>query len=292
MVFRQRSAVNKRMNTQPSFIGDWLVSEYVYTPAGEYAGVIHQRRRLQPQGDVIRVIQICEPVKASHSLSWRAEEVINVMNKRVGEFVFDLKIVGKARHYLGEDVVGGGFSWKDGVLTARGMWTRFGYNFTSFSMLLNPRRQVTGGKFFVANEEVATIVGVAVPENQGYPEMTDGTISGNYQGERHTISPDGELLETKTWESASLLADLREQTPALQKKYGALTELEAVTAPGETVSAIEIADLASESITGIWKTFRDEKLSKVDVYLLTADHRRTTVLNGGLRSVVSGQGDR
>jgi len=39
---------------QPSFLGDWLVSEYVYTPAGEYAGVIHQRRKLQPQGDVIR----------------------------------------------------------------------------------------------------------------------------------------------------------------------------------------------------------------------------------------------
>lgn len=290
MVFRRWSAVNKRMNTQPSFIGSWLVSEYLYTPAGEYAGVIHQRRQLQPQGDVIRVVQICEPVKAAEGISERAREVVEVMNKRVGEFVFDLKLVGKARHYLGGDVVGGGFSWKDGVLTARGLWTRFGYNFTSFSILLNPERQVTGGKFFTANEEVATIVGVAAPENQGYPEMIDGTISGNHQGERHTISPDGELLETENLESASLLVRLQEQAPALQKKYGALTELEAVTAPGETVSAIEIADLASGSMAGIWKTFRDEKLSKVDVYLLTADRRRTTALNGGLRSVVSGRG--
>lgn len=253
---------------QPSFLGDWLVSEYVYTPAGEYAGVIHQRRKLQPQGDVIRVIQVCEPVKAADGISERAREVIEIMNRRVGEFVFDLKLVGKARHYLGEDVVGGGFSWKDGVLTARGMWTRFGYNFTSFSMLLDPNRQVTGGKFFIANEEIATIVGVAVPENEGYPEMTDGTISGKYQGERHTISPDGELLETKTLESASPLAALQEQSLTRQKKYSALTELEGVTTPGETVSAIEITDHSSGSIAGIWKAFRDEKLSKVDVYVL------------------------
>lgn len=254
--------------TQPTFLGDWLVSEYVYTPAGEYAGVIHQRRKLQPQGDVIRVIQICEPVKAAHSQSGRVKEVVDVMNKRVGEFVFDLKIVGKARHYLGEDVVGGGFSWKDGVLTARGMWTRFGYNFTSFSILLDPNRQVTGGKFFVANEEIATIVGVAVPEDEGYPEMTDGEITGKYQGELHAISPDGELLETQTLESSSLLAVLREQAPALQKTYGALTELEGVTAPGEIVSAMEINDPASGSVAGIWKKFRDEKLYQVDMYVL------------------------
>ena len=93
---------------QPSFLGDWLVSEYVYTPAGEYAGVIHQRRKLQPQGDVIRVIQICEPVKVAEGISEQAKSVVEIMNKRVGEFVFDLKVVGKARHYLGEDVVGVG----------------------------------------------------------------------------------------------------------------------------------------------------------------------------------------
>jgi len=146
-----------------SFIGSWLVSEYLYTPAGEFAGIIHQRRLLQPQGDVIRVIQHCEPVIVANGISEQAQATINIMNKRVGEFVFDLKLVGKARHYLGEDVIGGGFSWRDGVLTAKGLWTRFGYNFTSFSMLLNPKRQVTGGKFFIANEEVATIVGLAVP---------------------------------------------------------------------------------------------------------------------------------
>ncbi|HRJ58972.1 MAG TPA: hypothetical protein PK152_00435 [Anaerolineales bacterium] len=254
--------------TQPSFLGDWLVSEYVYTPAGEYAGVIHQRRKLQPQGDVIRVIQICEPVKAAHSRSRQAEEVINIMNKRVGEFVFDLKIVGKARHYLGEDVVGGGFSWKDGVLTARGMWTRFGYNFTSFSILLNPGRQVTGGKFFVANEEIATIVGAAVPEGEGFPALEPTTPSGDYQGERYLISPEGELIETIAITANDMTFNETEGRRGRQKLYGALREIEAVTAPGETVSWLEVNDETTGMVAGLCKWNRDEKLHHVHVYLL------------------------
>jgi hypothetical protein len=46
--------------------------------------------------------------------------------------------------------------------------------------------------------------------------------------------------------------------------------MEMVTAPGETISAIEITDHASGSIAGIWKKFQDEKLKQVDVYLLRA----------------------
>lgn len=254
--------------SQPSFLGDWLVSEYVYTPAGEYAGVIHQRRKLQPQGDVIRVIQICEPVKVADGISAKAQEVVDVMNKRVGEFVFDLKIVGKARHYLGEDVVGGGFSWKDGVLTARGMWTRFGYNFTSFSILLNPGRQVTGGKFFVANEEIATIVGAAVPEEEGYPEMLDGVIEGEYRGERFTVSPDGDLLETTPITANEFTFTDRDGFRGREKRYGNLLEIEAVASPGLTVSLMEVTDHVSGSIAGLAKWFRDEKLSHVHGYIL------------------------
>lgn len=254
--------------TQSSFLGDWLVSEYVYTPAGEYAGVIHQRRKLQTQGDVIRVIQVCEPVKGVDRLSAKARDIVDVMNQRVGEFVFDLKLVGRARHYLGEDVVGGGFSWKDGVLTARGMWTRFGYNFTSFSMLLNPRRQVTGGKFFVANEEVATIVGVAVPEEEGFPVLAPISPSGNYQGERHLISPDGELLETIAITANDMTFNESEGMRGRQKQYGALHEIEAVTAPGETVSWMEVNDETTGTVAGLCKWNRDEKLHHVHVYFL------------------------
>ena len=254
--------------TKASFVGDWLVSEYVYTPAGEFAGVIHQRRQLQPLEDVIRLTQHCEPMQVPNGISEQAKAVVDVMNKRVGEFVFDLKVVGKARHYLGEDVIGGGFSWQDGVLTAKGLWPRFGYNFTSFSMLINANRQVTGGKFFTANEEVATIVGLAVPEDEGYPEFADGDIASEYHGERHTISLDGELLETTSITTHENTFSDKEGMRGNEKQYGALRELEMVTAPGETVSAIEITDHASGSIAGIWKKFRDEKLHQVDIYLL------------------------
>jgi len=254
--------------TTPSFIGDWLVSEYLYTPSGEFAGVIHQRRALQPQGDVIRVIQYCEPVVVADEISEQAKAVVDVMNKRVGEFVFDLKIVGKARHYLGEDVIGGGFSWCDGVLTAKGLWTSFGYNFTSFSMLINPKRQVTGGKFFIANEEIATIVGLAVPQDEGYPEFMDGNMANEYRGERYTISPDGDLMETISITTNEYAFTEKDGMRGNEKQYGALREMEIVAAPGEIISAIEVNDYASGSVAGIWKRFRDEKLSRVEVYIL------------------------
>jgi hypothetical protein len=55
-----------------------------------------------------------------------------------------------------------------------------------------------------------------------------------------------------------------------EKQYGALHKMEFVTAPGETISAIEVTDHASGNIAGIWKKIRDEKLSSVDVYILKA----------------------
>jgi len=254
-----------------SFVGDWLVSEYVYTPAGEFAGVIHQRRKLEPQGDIIRVIQICEPVMIADGISEQAKSVVEIMNKRVGEFIFDLKLVGRARHYLGDDVIGGGFSWRDGVLTARGLWPHFGYNFTSFSILLSPNRQVTGGKFFNANEEVATIVGVAVPEDEGYPEMTSGDISGNYHGERYSISADGELLEVMEINANQATFEEDDGFRGCKKKYGPLLEIEAVASPGVTVSLLEVTDHATNTIAGLGKWFQDEKLSHVHVYILRSD---------------------
>lgn len=265
-----------------SFIGNWLVSEYLYTPSGEYVGVIHQRRQLIPKDDVIRVIQFCEPVKVTTELSENAKDTLEIMNKRVGEFIFDLKLVGKARHYLGEDVIGGGFSWRDGVLTAKGLWTRFGYNFTSFSILLNPTRQVTGGKFFIANQEVATIVGVAVPENEGYPTFGDmesasllaekqeqaPALQKKYKGERFSISPDGQEISCSEIEANEKTFTEKDGMRGNQKQYGALLESEITLAPGETSSNIEVFDHVSGSIAGIWKKYKDEKLHQVDVYIL------------------------
>jgi len=230
--------------------------------------VIHQRRQLQPKNDVIRVIQHCEPVIVADNVSARVQTTIDIMNKRVGEFVFELKIVGKARHYLGEDVIGGGFSWREGVLTAKGLWPNFGYNFTSFSMLLNPNRQVTGGKFFHANEEVATIIGLAVPEDEGYPDFVDGEMAETYKGERWTISLEGELMDTTSITTNAHTFIDKEGMCGNEKQYGALREMEMVNAPGQTISAIEVTDHASGSIAGIWKKYQDEKLNQVEVYLL------------------------
>ena len=135
-------------------------------------------------------------------------------------------------------------------------------------MLLDPDRQVTGGKFFLANEEVATIVGLATPEDEGYPVFEDGTIADTYHGKRYSISPDGDEVEVIDIEASELTFSEKEGMRGNEKQYGALRELEVVTAPGETISAIEVTDHASGSIAGIWKRCRDEKLSSVEIYLL------------------------
>lgn len=265
-----RCCLTKTMNGTTSFVGDWLVSEYLYTPAGEYAGLIHQRRLLQQRGEMIRVVQICEPVQIAEGISPQAQEVVAIMNRRVGEFVFDLKLEGQARHYLGQDVVGSGFLWCDGVITARGIWPRFGYNFTSFSIMLAPNRQITGGTFFLANQQVATLSGVAEPDPRGFPVLAPIVSLAGFRGVCQVISSDGELLERFPVTSEDIDA-MYGRMQGNRKRYGALTEWEAVAFPGQIVSAIEVSDQVSGQIAGLWKIFQDEKLHQVRFYTLTAE---------------------
>jgi len=107
-----------------------------------------------------------------------------------------------------------------------------------------------------------------VPEEEGYPEFKDGEIANEYHGERYIISPDGELIETMPITTNEYTFTDKDGMRGNEKQYGALREMEFVTAPGETISAIEVVDHASGSIAGIWKRFRDEKLSQIDIYLL------------------------
>jgi len=250
-----------------SFLGAWLVSEYVYAPSGEYVGQVRQRRILQPQGETIRVIQHCAPVEPAETLSAETQKVIEIMNARIGEYVFELKMSGKARRYLGPDVLGGGFSWMEGVLTARGIWPRFGYNFTSFSILLTPRRQVTGGRFFIANQEAAVIVGAATPEDEGFPTLEPLALQ-DAQGQMFILSPNGNLLKTLPIRAADLAFKEIPPLTGRVQRYGALREIETVSAPGETLSWLEVSDAQNGMAAGLRKRICDEKLHSVEVYFL------------------------
>ena len=137
------------------FSGDWLVTEHVYDPDGTYRGLVAQRRRVEPVGHGrIRVVQHCEP---SPELDGHP------MAAFAGDWIFELEVDGTRRRYLGPDVMGAATEWQPGTMTGRGIWPRFGYEFESYSVLVAPDRQLTGGFFSLAGRSVADIVGVAVP---------------------------------------------------------------------------------------------------------------------------------
>ncbi len=150
-----------------TFSGAWLVTEYVHDPDGTFRGTVAQRRRVEQVDEArLRVTQQCEPSAALHG---------HAMAAFAGEWVFDLEVVGDQRHYLGPDVVGSATQWQPGAMTGQGMWPRFGYEFESYSVLVAPDRQLTGGFFSLAGRSVADIVGVAVPETAGIEPRLDLT---------------------------------------------------------------------------------------------------------------------
>ena len=147
------------------FGGAWLVTEYVFDPDGTYRGSVAQRRQVESAGGgKFRVVQTCEPSPEldSHPMAGFA-----------GDWVFDMEIDGAERRYLGPDVVGTGTEWSPGAMTGRGAWPRFGYEFESYSVLVAPERQLTGGFFSLAGRSVADIVGAAVPESVGVEPRLD-----------------------------------------------------------------------------------------------------------------------
>ena len=147
------------------FGGGWLVTEYVFDPDGILRGSVTQRRRVEPvPGGGFRVTQSCVP---SPELDGHP------MAAFAGRWVFDMEVDGRERRYLGRDVVGVGTEWRPGAMTAAGMWPRFGYEFESYSVLVAPDRQLTGGFFSLAGRSVADIVGVAVPESAGIEPSLD-----------------------------------------------------------------------------------------------------------------------
>mgnify|MGYP003330343788 CR=1 FL=1 len=136
------------------FLGDWQVREHAFLPGGAFLGCIDQKRSLYVASTgKIRIVQACTPQKAlkRHPLS-----------QFDGIFEFLLEKQACYRQYKGPDVLGWGHSFGPNYLVAQGFWPRFGYNFRSWSVMLDDKRQLTGGTFFRARDVLAVIIGIGV----------------------------------------------------------------------------------------------------------------------------------
>lgn len=270
------------------FLGSWLVSEYVYNPDGAFVGVVQQRRELTrlENGDV-RVWQDCAPCAFDHPVA-----------RRVGEYVFDLRVEGRLRRYLGPDVIGVGQTWGEGVVTGRGLWPRFGYSFTSFSVQTSAGRQVTGGKFFEAGALMANIVGIAEIESSGVESREalrlkgpawPGELGNYWRGTQRTVSATGTVLAEQfaertyadlSW-SEGPQAELRleadgsrcraslNEYAGLARCFGSLWEAELFGSDGVSVEMTEVLDSAGGQLIGLHRWQKDNVLDRVEVLRLT-----------------------
>ncbi|WP_420630138.1 hypothetical protein [Candidatus Leptofilum sp.] len=270
-----------------SFLGAWLVTEYVYNPDGTFAGTIRQRRELAqlPNGR-IRVTQHCQPDKALSR---------HPMVRFAGSPVFELSVDGRFRRYHGPAVVGTGISWGEGAMTGRGLWPDFGHNFRSFAVLPVADCQLTGGKFFNATEMIANIAGVAVPESgaSDYPTLNQAyrPLSREWQGTCRTILLDGTVQDERPyrrifhtvsdeqiiWEEAGELTILNwdngrfRSKDGIGKLFGPLLEMETVLENGRICEQLELLDTVRGHLIGIRRWLRDEELEKVEVVRLRSN---------------------
>ncbi|MCP4139121.1 MAG: hypothetical protein GY755_02330 [Chloroflexi bacterium] len=269
-----------------SFLGSWLVSEYVYNPNGSFAGINRQHRLLEKlKNGHIRVTQNCDPAP---------ELSDHPLGRFRGEWIFDLSVDGRARRYHGPDVLGTGLTWGEGVMTGRGLWPNLQFNFTSFGILPTPKRQLTGGKFMSAGQMQANIVGIAVNEasSDEYPvfdNLRPDEISQKWAGTRRVFLADGSLetesavdrrYQDKTWREADIVWDVEEgsdsgirkvnfgQAVGLSKKYGNLLEAELVVGTEVILEVMEVFDPVEKHLVGMRKWHKDHVLEKVDVFFL------------------------
>ncbi len=180
-----------------AFVNQWRVTEYVFDADGTPIGVIRQQRHIERlDNGNLRVTQICTPDLTVPN---------HPMHEFAGEWVFVISVDGHQRRYLGPDVVGNGWAWGKDCITGRGIWPRFGHNFTSYGVMLSPTRQITGGQFFNVNQLVATIIGVA--ENtveERYPTLVmdeaPHELSEIWKGTSDIYDQNGELLDESVFE--------------------------------------------------------------------------------------------
>lgn len=275
--------------TPDRFLGAWRVTEHVFDPGGAPIGVIRQTRSLERMADGrARVVQRMTP---SPSLA------DHPMAEFAGEWTFDLVVDGRARRYLGPDVVGTGLTWGDGVTTGRGVWPRFGHTFTSFGMLTPSGRQLTGGKFYNAGEMVANIIGVATPmvaDDDAFPALTapydPQEVRAAWRCAARACAADGAVLgessvsrryTTDGFIEAGLrvacrpamgrdicevhVADSSTTLRGVGKRTGWLYELEAHGPNGISLEWMEIFDSVAGGFVGLRRWRRDDALERVEV---------------------------
>ncbi len=276
-----------------SFAGAWAVREYVFDPGGAALGTVAQRRRVVSRpGGGLRVIQDCvpDPSLAGHP-----------MDEFRGHHEFDLTKQGSLRRYHGPDVVGSAVSYGDGAMLGRGVWTRFGYNFQSWAVMLGPERQLTGGRFSRAGKTMAVIVGIAEPEREGAsPSLAEPTtpqaVSKSWAGTSELFSSElGARLHSSlsraydahgfrergqyAWsiDLSSVDGAFRasgssggETVIGFARRYGWVTYIEAASSDGGHVDAIEAFDPASDTLVGFRRSGEGETTTQVEVIRLQA----------------------
>ena len=287
---------------EKSFEGTWLVSEYVYSPSGEFSGVVRQTRQVKTVAtDRVRVTQHCTPGPGLEN---------SPMAAFCGEHVFDLVPDGHARRYLGPAVIGSGLTWGEGAMTGRGLWPHFGHNFSSFAVMSQPDLQLTGGKFLTGTEMVANIVGIAEPQTSAEPvwpefsgSQAPAELSHCWRGQLRKVAADGTVLsesalerrygcdgpQTTVTESIDGIEALRLSTDTsvtnrinvtgtvdaipiegLGKAYGWLTELELCLKPKQTIEWMEVLDAKRGRLVGLRRWWTDAVMDRVDVVNLSA----------------------
>jgi hypothetical protein len=283
------------MSQSDTFLGSWLVREYVYNPDGSLAGTVRQRRELARLANGrIRVTQHCQPDPELDG---------HPMGRFTGSPVFELSVEPPYRYYHGPAVVGTAVSWRDGVMTGRGLWPDFGHNFRSFAILATPERQLTGGKFFNASQMVANIAGLALPEETAgdWPTLDGpdwpGELAQEWTGTVETVQAGSMVSEKRplhrrygpgqSWqdeveegsatrwqlkpdEQRYRLTGQQADVPLLGigKQFGRLLEIEAIAGFNTIIELMELLDSTSRHLVGLRRRFIDNELAEVDIIRL------------------------
>lgn len=243
------------------FTGNWLVTEYVYNPDGVFAGIVHQKRRVEPLDENrLRVIQDCYPSEALDN---------HPMASFRGHWEFDVHKNDKHREYHGEDVIGTGYSWSDHAMTGQGIWTRFGYNFTSFGVVTRANRQLTGGTFLTAHVPMCKIIGIAVPEKTDAPEawvtLSQEALPDSTQwiGSLETYEIKQGITQTVETHISVSSDGYLDTDYAKSMRYGCMQETIAYTPQGSRIETNAIYDAENDELVIIRLSYNHLTLVQV-----------------------------